>query len=99
MKHFYSVNLDHRTTLFFNMLFDRHWGGQYVWTNKPGGDFAVVDLDLFKGRDAFKQFRQQHPDTSLLWFDRVLTGSHTRRFRDHDPTLRARTQAVSGLRP
>lgn len=66
MKHFYSVNLDHRTTLFFNMLFDRHWGGQYVWTNKPGGDFAVVDLDLFKGRDAFNQFRQQHPDTSLL---------------------------------
>ena len=28
-----------------------------------------------------------------------LTGSHPMRFRDDDPTQRARTQAVSGLRP
>lgn len=32
-------------------------------------------------------------------FNPWLTGSHHRRFRDDDPTSRARTQAISGLRP
>ena len=43
--------------------------------------------------------RKAHPRTSLLKVDRELAGGGSRRFRDSDPTLRARTQAVSGLRP
>lgn len=43
--------------------------------------------------------RQSAPGDQPALFNRRLTGSHHRRFRDGDPTLRARTQAVSGLRP
>ena len=52
-------------------------------------------LNLAPGQHGVQSASRNQPALSSL----ELTGSHPMRFRDDDPTQRARTQAVSGLRP
>jgi hypothetical protein len=50
-------------------------------------------LDLIPEQHDVRSASRDQPASFSQW----LTGSHHRRFRDNDPTSRARTQAISGL--